>query len=158
MPTVFISVGSNFLPLENISLVLKPLRDFFGELTLSSVYESEAVGFTGDHFYNLVIAFDTSLSFNRVIKKLKDIETAQGRTRATDQVIIDLDVLLYGDLIDKSRNLPRSDITKNAFVLWPLSEIAAHLKHPISNIYYGDLWKRYPKEKQRLRRIKNVNI
>ncbi len=156
MPTVFISVGSNFCRSKNISIALKALSYLFGELTLSTVYGSEAVGFIGHHFYNLVISFETALSLNVVSKQLKNIEKAQGRSHVKNQVTIDLDVLLYGDLIDKSRNLPRDDITENAFVLRPLSEIAAHLKHPSLDTYYDDLWKAYPKKKQRLWQVKNV--
>ena len=156
MPTVFVSLGSNVVPAKNISLALKALRYLFDELTLSTIYESKPVGFLGHNFYNLVVAFETELTLNIVTNELKQIEKAQGRSRIKNQVTIDLDILLYGDFIDKSRNLPRDDITQKAFVLRPLSEIAAHLKHPILGTYYHDLWNAYPKKKHYLWPVKNV--
>ena len=56
MPVIYISLGSNIDREQNTRAGVQALRDAFGELELSSVYESEAVGFEGDAFYNMVIA------------------------------------------------------------------------------------------------------
>ena len=56
MPTIYISLGSNINKEQNTRAGINALKQVFGELTLSSVYESEAVGFDGDAFYNMVIA------------------------------------------------------------------------------------------------------
>jgi len=61
MARVYVSIGSNLEPLRYIRAGLADMQQHFGALTLSSVYESEAVGFEGDNFYNLVAGFDTNL-------------------------------------------------------------------------------------------------
>ena len=61
MTTVFLSLGSNIDRQHNIGSGLDDLAAAFGELRLSPVYESEAVGFKGSPFFNLVVALDTDL-------------------------------------------------------------------------------------------------
>ncbi|MCW8995998.1 MAG: 2-amino-4-hydroxy-6-hydroxymethyldihydropteridine diphosphokinase, partial [Psychromonas sp.] len=68
---------------------------------------------------------------------------------------LDLDLLLYDQQVDKSINLPRAEITENAFVLKPLAELAPCLKHPVLNKTYQALWETYPKEKQKLWKIEH---
>ncbi len=55
--------------------------------------------------------------------------------------------MLYGDYISSNPKLeiPRSEITRYAFVLEPLAEIAAHLKHPILFQSYEQLWQDFDK-------------
>ena len=52
---VYLSLGSNIAREANINKCLDTLADRFGELCISSVYESESVGFRGDPFFNLVV-------------------------------------------------------------------------------------------------------
>ena len=61
MAHVYVSVGSNIDREDNIAMALRLLEASFGELQCSSVYESEAVGFDSDPFYNLVVGFDTTV-------------------------------------------------------------------------------------------------
>jgi 2-amino-4-hydroxy-6-hydroxymethyldihydropteridine diphosphokinase len=60
--------------------------------------------------------------------------------------------LLYNDLVllEGKLELPRDEITKNAFVLWPLAEIAPELKHPVLHQSYTELWAAFDKDKQPL--------
>jgi len=46
--------------------------------------------------------------------------------------------------------IPRDEITKNAFVLWPLGELVPDECHPESGETYGQLWDVYDKSKQKL--------
>ena len=62
MARIYISIGSNINRSYHIQAAVSALTQHFGPLTLSSVYESEAVGFTGNAFYNMVAAADTALS------------------------------------------------------------------------------------------------
>ncbi|MCK4704438.1 MAG: 2-amino-4-hydroxy-6-hydroxymethyldihydropteridine diphosphokinase, partial [Gammaproteobacteria bacterium] len=55
MARIHISLGSNIERELNTREGVKALRERFGELETSAVYESEAVGFDGDAFYNMVI-------------------------------------------------------------------------------------------------------
>lgn len=156
MAQIFIGIGSSIDKLESIRNGIACLKAEFGELTISPIYESEAVGFSGGNFYNLVVELQTALSVDILIGKLKSIEIQQGRAEKVTKFAprtLDLDLLLYDQYIDEKRNVPRSEITENAFVLKPLAELAGHLKHPILQITYQTLWDNYPKEKQKLWKI-----
>ncbi len=74
MAEVFLSIGSNIDREKYIRACLRALREGFGELTLSRIYESEAVGFEGNNFYNLVVSFTSSLSPMQLINKFKQLE------------------------------------------------------------------------------------
>ncbi len=155
MATIYISLGSNINREENARAGVNALKQAFGNLTLSSVYESEAVGFNGDAFYNMVIACEVSTPVFETNQILRDIEDAHGRDRSGPKFssrTLDLDLLLYDDLkLDENGlKLPRGEILKNAFVLWPLAEIAPDLKHPEAGISYAELWSAFDKSKETL--------
>lgn len=152
MTTGYISIGSNINKEIHVPASLYALEQTFGKLTVSSVYESESVGFSGDVFYNLVVGFDSDLEVKEVTRLLRQIELDNGRTRDSRKFAartLDLDLLLYGDLIvnDGRLQIPRDEIEHYAFVLEPLAEIAPNLQHPISHISYAELWDRFDKSK-----------
>ncbi len=158
MATIYISLGSNINREENTRVGIAALKQIFGDLTLSSVYESEAVGFDGDAFYNMVIACEVSTPVFETNQILRDIEDANGRDRSGPKFssrTLDLDLLLYDDLVldENGLRLPRGEILKNAFVLWPLAEIAPELKHPETQNSYAELWAAFDKNKESLRPI-----
>ena len=66
MPRGYISIGSNIDRDKNIPASLRALEQAFGNLTVSSIYESDPVGFTGDAFYNLIVGFDSDLEVKTV--------------------------------------------------------------------------------------------
>ena len=154
MHTVFISVGSNIERDKHVRSGLQAMHQIFGELSLSSVYESEAVGFAGSHFYNLVVKADTILSVNQVCSVLKQIEEDNQRVRGDKKFAprtLDLDLLLYDNLVTKEGvELPRDEILYNAFVLKPLTEIAPHSVHPVECRSYQVLWDDYDQSQQKL--------
>jgi 2-amino-4-hydroxy-6-hydroxymethyldihydropteridine diphosphokinase len=155
MARVYLSIGSNIDREENIRGGVADLKEQYGEVTLSSVYESESVGFEGDNFYNLVAAINTDAPVEQVSQTLHAIEEAHGRTREGPRFssrTLDIDLLTYDDLVtrDHGLELPRDEITKNAFVLWPLAEIAAGDRHPVLQQTYGEMWNNFDKEKQSL--------
>ncbi|MFC6669685.1 2-amino-4-hydroxy-6-hydroxymethyldihydropteridine diphosphokinase [Marinobacterium aestuariivivens] len=155
MARVYVSIGSNIERERNIASGLDALALAFGELTLSSVFESEAVGFDGDHFYNLVAGFDTGLAVGELSRVLKEIEDRNGRCRQGPKFsarTLDIDILTYDDLRGKvdGVDLPRAEILKNAFVLRPLAEIAPEETHPKAGRTYAELWQAYDKQQQRL--------
>lgn len=146
----YISIGSNIDKNKNIPASLEALKLNFGPLTISSIYESEAVGFIGDSFYNLIVGFNSELSVKEVAKILRQIELDNGRTRNSQKFssrTLDLDLILYDNLIinDGRLQIPRDEIERYAFVLEPLMEIAPDLKHPISGLSYADLWEKFDK-------------
>jgi 2-amino-4-hydroxy-6-hydroxymethyldihydropteridine diphosphokinase len=154
----YISIGSNIDKEQHIPASLLALEQCFGLLTLSSIYESEAVGFSGDVFHNLVVGFNSELDVKAVAKQLRQIELDNGRTRDSQKFsarTLDLDLLLYGDLIisDGRLQIPRDEIEKYAFVLEPLAEIAPTFTHPVSGISYGELWQQFDKTNLQQRHI-----
>jgi len=154
----YISIGSNINKDEHIPASLRVLEQTFGELTVSSIYESEPVGFTGDVFYNLVVGFDSDLEVKAVAKLLRQIELDNGRTRDSRKFAartLDLDLILYGDLVvnDGRLQIPRGEIEHYAFVLEPLAEVAPDLKHPVSHISYAELWDKFDKTDLRQKRV-----
>jgi len=156
--TIYISLGSNINREQHTRAGIEALKQVFGELNLSAVYESEAVGFAGDAFYNMVVSCDVSTGVHQTNQILRDIEDANGRDRSGPKFssrTLDLDLLLYDDLLldEDGLKLPRGEILKNAFVLWPLAEIAPTLKHPEKLISYADLWSAFDKTKESLRPV-----
>ena len=154
----YISIGSNINKDEHIPASLRALEKTFGKLAVSSVYETDAVGFTGDVFYNLVVGFDSDLDVKAVTKQLRQIELDNGRTRDSRKYAartLDLDLLLYGELIvnDGRLQIPRDEIEHYAFVLEPLAEIAPALKHPISHQSYAELWDKFDKTDLKQKRV-----
>lgn len=155
MAKVYLSIGSNIDQRRNIVASLDALADHFGELTLSSVYESEAIGFGGDNFYNLVAGIDTEMGVAALSALLHRIEDDNGRCRDGPRFssrTLDIDILTYSELcgdID-GVHLPREEILENAFVLLPLAEIAGADCHPLQGRSYCDLWAAYDSTAQRL--------
>ncbi len=158
MPRVFVGIGSNIDRERSIRAGVTDLRHQYGEVQLSSVYESDAVGFEGDAFYNLVAAFDSDDSIEQVVARLGHIEDQHGRVRSGERFAartLDLDLLLYGDEIIVMENLhvPRDEILRYAFVLWPLAEIVPDDVHPEVGENYAALWKKFNNRNQALQPI-----
>ena len=155
MARIFVGVGSNIDRERNIQAGLSALSGAFGELTVSTIYESEAIGFAGDNFFNLVVGFDSAQTPGQVAAALSAIEYRFGRDRGGGRFAprtLDLDLLLYNDLVrqDKEISVPREDVTKYAFVLRPLAEIAGDLRHPVSGERFAEMWARFDQSTQAL--------
>ena len=145
MARVFVSVGSNVEREKNVAGALEALQAEYTSLEKSRIYETKAVGFDGDPFYNLVVAFDTRQSPQEVADVLRRVEDAHGRSREGGKFTsrtLDLDLLLYDDLIldEDGLRLPRKEILEYAFVLKPLAEIAGEMKHPVNGFSFAALW------------------
>lgn len=155
MTTIYLSVGSNVDRRKNIVAALDALAELFDELQISSVYESKSVGFDGSNFFNLVVGADTTLSIVELSETLKRIEDNNGRKRNGPKFsprTLDIDILTYGDFVgvESDIELPRAEITKNAFVLLPLAEIAPQVLHPQLQKTYSKLWLTYDQNSQAL--------
>ena len=155
MARVYLSIGSNINQQQNICAGLDALAAKFGELQISSVYESEAIGFDGDNFYNLVVGIETSAGVDEISCFMKSVEDDNGRRRDCPRFsarTLDIDILTYDDFagVVEGVELPRQEILENAFVLWPLAEIAASEIHPVVQKNYGELWRDYDKSSQKL--------
>lgn len=145
MTQVYVSVGSNQQARHNVPKALEAIRAEFSPIELSPIYESIAVGFDGDNFINLVVGFNTERSLQEINSILNKIEKSCGRNRGEVRFTsrtMDLDLLTYGDLVchDKQWDIPRREITRNAFVLKPLADLAPDSLHPESGESYSRLW------------------
>lgn len=158
MAEIFISVGSNINPETNVRAAIVALRAAFSNVRISPVYRSQAVGFDGDDFLNLVVAATTDLTPSAVASLLQDIENRHGRDRRQPKFssrTLDLDLLLYDDLVltGGGLQLPRGEIEKYAFVLAPLAAIAADRRHPVTGQTIDVMWRCLDKSRERLQEI-----
>lgn len=138
MDLILISLGSNLgdrcEALKKAKILLE--EDGVRIQRASSVYQTQAFGKTDQpDFLNQVVAVETKLSPEELLKKLLEIETLMGRVRTEHwgQRMIDLDLLLYRDEIRNTADLtlPHPEIPKRRFVLVPMVEIAGHEVHPV---------------------------
>lgn len=155
MAQVYLGLGSNIKPRDYIRAGLEHLEKIFGQVEISPVFESEAVGFEGDNFLNLVVSIGTSLPVGELSKILRKIEDDNDRLRKCERFskrTLDIDILTYDNYVGcyDGVELPRDEILKNAFVLWPLAELTPHGRHPQTGETYADLWAKFNKDSQSL--------
>ncbi len=155
MTTLALSIGSNIDAESNIRAALGALSLEFENIRNSTTYESQAVGFDGDNFLNLVVLADTNKGLDDVTTFLKRLEDRLGRDRLQTRFsgrTMDVDILLYGNESGMfcGIELPRPEVTENAYVLQPLAELLPDVVHPATGMSYLKLWQDYDKSKQRL--------
>lgn len=147
MARVFLGIGSNTDREKHIRAGLEAISANFCWRQRSQIFRSASVGFSGSDFYNLVVEVETDLSVTDVLAECKRIEQQNGRVPGSAKYsprTLDIDVLLYDDIIrEQQPQLPRGEILENAFVLWPLAEIAGSRLHPLLGISYQELWEQY---------------
>jgi 2-amino-4-hydroxy-6-hydroxymethyldihydropteridine diphosphokinase len=155
MSQVFVALGSNLSPGRHLDCALTELRRIFGEVSTSDRYRSHAVGSAGAPFINMTAGFNTELPVRELIGRLKAIEAHCGRSHGAAGVEIDLDLLLYGQLVsaEPGAELPRPELLERAYMLGPLAELAPQLHHPVRGRTIGDLWAGFDKSRHALERI-----
>ena len=138
MSIAYIALGSNLGDKDaNLRQALKMLLVKGLQIrSVSSFFKTEPYGVTDQpEFINAVACVKTDLAPEKLLKLLLDTELEMGRVRLRHwgERNIDLDLLLYDDLIYYSEKLvlPHPDMQNRFFVLQPLSEIAADKIHPV---------------------------
>ena len=148
MPQVYVAAGSNIAPEGRLAVAVRELERQFPGVRCSPWYRNRAVGFEGEDFINFVAGFPTEQPVAGVLKALHAIEALCGRAREAPRWAprsMDLDVLLYGDLVcqEPHLTLPRPDLLKRAYMLGPLAALAPTLVHPTERKTIGALWERF---------------
>ena len=143
MATVYLGLGSNINPEHNLRLGLDELRRRFGAVVVSRVYRNAAVGFEGADFMNLVAGLNSDEEPGEINRQIEEIHDLAGRERGDERFAaraLDIDLLLYDDLVADDPPLPREDVLEYSFVLRPLAEIAPDLVHPVTGRRIADHW------------------
>ncbi len=158
MSHVYVAIGSNVEPEENVAKAAKELKRLFPDARFSSWYRNKAVGFEGDDFVNGVVGFTTELPLKSVVEQLHTVEALCGRPRNAPRWApraMDLDVLLFDDLVlsEPKMTLPRPDLLKRPYMLGPLAEIAPEIVHPTAGLTIGELWQRFDRDSHRMVRV-----
>ncbi|HLA19390.1 MAG TPA: 2-amino-4-hydroxy-6-hydroxymethyldihydropteridine diphosphokinase [Dehalococcoidia bacterium] len=136
MSTVYLGLGSNLGDREaNLRDALRALWRMGRVESVSSLYETEPVGPPQPPFLNAACRFETGLEPRPLLRFLQGLEHELGRRPGGERWgprPIDLDILLYEDrLVDEEGFVvPHPRLAERAFVLVPLAEIAAAVKHP----------------------------
>lgn len=141
---VLLGLGSNVEREAHLCAGLEALSGWLSEMRCSPVFESQAVGIKSGPFFNLVVAGYSELPLGELDRRLKFIEADNGRYAPERKGLpLDIDVLLYGDLVGNFDGLilPRAEILKNAFVLWPLSLLVPDTLHPGEQRSFAELWR-----------------
>ncbi|MBL6877357.1 MAG: 2-amino-4-hydroxy-6-hydroxymethyldihydropteridine diphosphokinase [Flavobacteriaceae bacterium] len=144
-----ISIGSNIGDrLQNLQDAIDLIHLEISIVTsISPIYQTKAVGFEGDDFYNICISFFSNDDPNNLLQTLLNIETKLGRTRCDKNVyesrIIDLDIILIEDQVINNNLLtvPHPSMHLREFVLAPLNDIDPNINHPILNKNSNELLK-----------------
>jgi len=152
---VVFSLGSNCQQEYHFRQALDALQQVFGELVISSVYDSppaeksteSPLSSTRDsslstHYYNAVVVVMSDLSIVDIKKITQDIERQCSRDRTKAEVTIDVDFLLYGNVIygEAGIRLPHQGVEDNAYVLRPLADLLPDMVHPQLGVTFLVLW------------------
>ena len=148
MATVYVGLGSNIDPENNLHLGVRELRERYGELQLSAVYRNRSVGFDGDDFLNLVAEFESDDSPQAICEQIGLIHNLSGRDRESgkwEARQLDIDLLLYNDLVvaEGPVRVPREDVLEYSFVLRPMAELAPDLAHPVTGRTMLEHWQNF---------------
>jgi 2-amino-4-hydroxy-6-hydroxymethyldihydropteridine diphosphokinase len=160
MPEVYVAAGSNIAPERHLGCAVAELAREFADVRFSPWYrnrpapaaaapgvdgDDRAVASEGADFINLVAGFTTALPVREVQARLRAIEGRCGRVRAAHPPVLDLDLLLYGDLVcaEPGLTVPRPQLLTRAYMLGPLAALAPRTLHPTAHLSIGELWQRF---------------
>jgi 2-amino-4-hydroxy-6-hydroxymethyldihydropteridine diphosphokinase len=159
---VYFSLGSNIDSAEHIADAVNSFLQDFDDVHVSSLYRSPAVGFKGDDFLNLVLAFQTEKEVLQLLSYGNQLEQNAGRTRVSrglfDSRTLDVDLLIYGDFVGEQAGYkwPSEDVDTVAHVLCPIADIAGDDIHPVSKRRFTSLWKEFDRSSVELIQVPPV--
>jgi 2-amino-4-hydroxy-6-hydroxymethyldihydropteridine diphosphokinase len=136
---VVVALGSNLGDRrEHLDWAVERLRALLSDLRVSSYIETEPVGVPDEQppYLNAIVVGTTTTTAEALLAELLRLEGERGRVRQGRRAArtLDLDLILYGDLV-----LDRADLTiphprfrERRFVLEPLVEIAPDVRDPVT--------------------------
>lgn len=143
---IAIAIGSNLGDrLGHINSALDELRRDLQEVRVSTIIETAAVDVPDEQppFLNAVVTGRCDRTAEELLQRLHALEAAQGRTRTRRRAArtLDLDLILFGDLVVRKPGLevPHPRFRERLFVLEPLAEIAGDWVDPVSGKTVGEL-------------------
>jgi 2-amino-4-hydroxy-6-hydroxymethyldihydropteridine diphosphokinase len=150
MARAFVSIGSNIDPARNVEAALRALARHVAVTGISTVYLTSAEGRPEQpSFYNCILEISAEINpLDLKFRVLRPIEAALGRERSSDKYAprtIDLDLVLYGDLVmnEEGLVLPDPEIYRRSFLAVPLAELAPELILPGSDVRVSELARRF---------------
>lgn len=146
MAVAYLSLGSNIDAELNLIAAIDALRARFGDVSVSPLYRTAAVGFDGEDFLNAAARIETDLEPEALDAWLHALEDAQGRRRDQPRFSsrpLDIDLLLYDERVLKGPRhleIPRPELAEQAFVLKPMADLAPDLIHPTVGRTLHAMW------------------
>jgi 2-amino-4-hydroxy-6-hydroxymethyldihydropteridine diphosphokinase len=138
---VYLGLGTNLGDKEaHLHAAVQKINERVGKvISLSAFYVTAPWGFSSENsFLNAACCIESELPPLEILKETQAIERELGRMKKSvggnySDRLIDIDILLYGDLIlhTPELELPHPLMTERRFVMEPLIEIAPDVVHPV---------------------------
>ena len=131
MNYIYLSLGSNLGDrISNLREAIRRLSRFIYILEVSSIYESEPLGFQNQStFLNMSILGMGSIPPENLLEMVKRVEGVMGRNKPFPNAprIIDIDILIYGELRlnEEHLKIPHPGLFERKFMFLPAIEIAS---------------------------------
>ena len=145
----YLSLGSNENPKHYLSVAIDALKMRFGDVVLSPVYRTPAIGFDGPEFLNAAAIIKTDWDVLKLDAWLHELEDRHDRKRDVPRFssrTLDIDIIFFDDIIVSGPGnlcIPRPEL-KHAFVLKPLADIAPEFRDPVSGKTLAQCWDEHP--------------
>lgn len=145
----YLSLGSNENPKHYLALAVSALKKQFGQIVLSPVYRTPAIGFEGPDFLNAAALVETDWDVLKLDAWLHALEDAHDRRRDVPRFssrTLDIDIIYFDDLVMSgpgNLQIPRPEL-KHAFVLKPLADIAPDFRDPVTGKTLTESWLEHP--------------